>query len=77
LQESLSEELLNKPIHFSIPSLKEVKLKVIPGENQNQIVQFVALLKKQGVVLDKIVLVPLYSGISVSRRRPLRAEVNE
>ncbi|KAB5524434.1 hypothetical protein DKX38_022183 [Salix brachista] len=75
--ESLSEELLNKPIHFSIPSLKEVKLKVIPGENQNQIVQFVALLKKQGVVLDKIVLVPLYSGISVSRRRPLRAEVNE
>uniref|UniRef100_A0A6N2M302 F-box domain-containing protein n=1 Tax=Salix viminalis TaxID=40686 RepID=A0A6N2M302_SALVM len=70
--ESLSEELLNKPIHFSIPSLKEVKLKVIPGENQNQIVQFVALLKKQGVVLDKIVLVPLYSGISVSR-----AEVNE
>ncbi|KAJ6291329.1 hypothetical protein OIU76_023402 [Salix suchowensis] len=32
--ESLSEELLNKPIHFSIPSLKEVKLKVIPGENQ-------------------------------------------
>ncbi|KAB5512863.1 hypothetical protein DKX38_029891 [Salix brachista] len=76
-KESLSEELLNKPIHFSIPSLKEVKLKVIPGENQNQIVQFVALLKKQGVVLDKIVLVPLYSGISVSRRRPLRAEVNE
>uniref|UniRef100_A0A6N2LXT8 F-box domain-containing protein n=1 Tax=Salix viminalis TaxID=40686 RepID=A0A6N2LXT8_SALVM len=75
--ESLSEELLNKPIHFSIPSLKEVKLKVIPGENQNQIVQFVALLKKQGVVLDKIVLVPLYSGISVSRRRSLRAEVNE
>ncbi|KAB5524449.1 hypothetical protein DKX38_022198 [Salix brachista] len=75
--ESLSEELLNKPIHFSIPSLKEVKLKVIPGENQNQIVQFVALLKKQRVVLDKIVLVPLYSGISVSRRRPLREEVNE
>ncbi|KAG5229832.1 F-box protein [Salix suchowensis] len=75
--DSLSEELLNKPIHFRIPSLKEVKLKVIPGENQNQIVQFVALLKKQGVVLDKIVLVPLYSGISISRRRPLRAEVNE
>ncbi|KAB5524466.1 hypothetical protein DKX38_022215 [Salix brachista] len=45
--ESLSEELLNKPIHFSIPSLKEVKLKVIPGENQNQIVQFVALLKSK------------------------------
>ncbi|KAJ6306097.1 hypothetical protein OIU78_021428 [Salix suchowensis] len=44
--ESLSEELLNKPIHFRIPSLKEVKLKVIPRENQNQIVQFVALSKK-------------------------------
>ncbi|CAK7324958.1 unnamed protein product [Dovyalis caffra] len=79
--ESLSEELLNKPINLSMPSLKEVKLKAIPGENQNQFAQFLALLKKQGVVLEKIVLlIPLYDGFSSSpivlRVSPPRADVN-
>lgn len=84
-QESLSEELLNKPINLFMPNLKEVRLKAyVPGQNQNQnqfISQFVSLLKKQGVVLEKIVLVSLYNGMSlppvILRRRPPRAEVNE
>ncbi|KAH8490529.1 hypothetical protein H0E87_022898 [Populus deltoides] len=83
--ESLSEELLNKPINLFMPNLKEVRLKAyVPGQNQNQnqfISQFVSLLKKQGVVLEKIVLVSLYNGMSlppvILRRRPPRAEVNE
>eukprot|EP00258_Populus_trichocarpa_P011281 XP_002319949.3 F-box/LRR-repeat protein At3g26922 [Populus trichocarpa] len=80
--ESLSEELLNKPINLFMPNLKEVRLKAyVPGQNQNQFSQFVSLLKKQGVVLEKIVLVSLYNGMSlppvILRRRPPRAEVNE
>lgn len=80
--ESLSEELLNKPINLFMPNLKEVRLKAfVPGENQNQFSQFVSLLKKQGVVLEKIVLVSLCNGMSlppvILRRRPPRAEVNE
>jgi hypothetical protein len=81
-QESLSEELLNKPINLFMPNLKEVRLKAyVPGQNQNQFSQFVSLLKKQGVVLEKIVLVSLYNGMSlppvILRRRPPRAEVIE
>lgn len=84
--ESLSEELLNKPINLFMPNLKEVRLKAfVPGQNQNQnqnqFSQFVSLLKKQGVVLEKIVLVSLCNGMSlppvILRRRPPRAEVNE
>lgn len=81
-QESLSEELLNKPINLFMPNLKEVRLKTfLPGQNQNQFSQFVSLLKKQGGVLEKIVLVSLYNGMPlppvILRRRPPRAEVNE
>ncbi|KAJ6411299.1 hypothetical protein OIU84_007962 [Salix udensis] len=46
LRESLSEELLNKPIHFSIPSLKEVKLKVIPRRKSKSNCSICGPLKK-------------------------------
>lgn len=81
-QENLSEELLNKPINLSMPSLKEVKLRAyILEQNQAQFAQFVGLLKKQGVVLEKIVIVPLTFGTPnppiVLRRRPPRVDVHE
>ncbi|XP_050215174.1 F-box/FBD/LRR-repeat protein At5g56420-like isoform X2 [Mercurialis annua] len=52
--ESLSEDLASKPITLSISNLKEVKMKRFIGtENE---AYFLALLKKQGVVLEKIVM---------------------
>ncbi|KAJ6373859.1 hypothetical protein OIU78_029533 [Salix suchowensis] len=66
--ESLSEELLNKPIHFRIPSLKEVKLKVIPEKIKIKLFNLWPSRKSKELSLDKIVLVPLYSGISLTKK---------
>ncbi|TQD75849.1 hypothetical protein C1H46_038618 [Malus baccata] len=50
--ESLPEELLKKPVHFSMPSLKQVKLKAYNGRQ----CRILKILIEQGVVLEKIVL---------------------
>ncbi|KAF2317825.1 hypothetical protein P3X46_022980 [Hevea brasiliensis] len=78
--ESLSEELLNKPIDLSMPSLKEVKMKQFT-ETENE-AHFLSLLKKQGVVLEKIVIVPAKVGDMqcppiVLRKRSKKIEVVE
>lgn len=76
-EKSLSEDLLNKPINLSMPSLKQVKMKHFGGTESE--VQFLTLLKTQGTVLEKIVIVPLrvtenFPAPIVLRRRP--TEVN-
>ncbi|KAM1599703.1 hypothetical protein ACFX1Q_024874 [Malus domestica] len=53
--ESLPEELLDKPVEFSIPSLKKVTIKPYTGTEDEG--KFVKILTEQGVVLEKIVLV--------------------
>ncbi|XP_004293482.1 PREDICTED: F-box/LRR-repeat protein At3g26922-like [Fragaria vesca subsp. vesca] len=56
VDESLPEEISNKPVNLNIPRLKEVKmLKFFGSEDENK---FVTLLKKHGVVLQKITLFP-------------------
>ncbi|KAK9286016.1 hypothetical protein L1049_025219 [Liquidambar formosana] len=55
-EESLPEEFLNKPINFSIPSLRQVKISTFRGTEDE--LQFLMLLEKHGVVLEKIVVVP-------------------
>lgn len=54
-QESLSEEILNRPIKFSMPSLRQVKIKSFAGSLLQW--NFVTLLKQQQVVLEKIIAV--------------------
>ncbi|KAM5580791.1 F-box/LRR-repeat protein [Rosa sericea] len=81
VDESLPEEILNKPVRFNMPRLKQVKmLKFFGSEDENN---FVTLLKKQGVVLQKITLFPIkvegnschqYPPI-VLRRNPRECEV--
>ncbi|CAN6708194.1 unnamed protein product [Malus baccata var. baccata] len=54
--EILSEELLDNPVDLSIPSLKQVTIKPYTGTEDEA--NFVNILIRQGVVLEKIVLVP-------------------
>ncbi|KAM1545052.1 hypothetical protein ACFX15_044775 [Malus domestica] len=54
--ESLPEELSDKSAEFSIPSLKQVTIKPYTGTEDEG--NFVKILTEQGVVLEKIVLVP-------------------
>ncbi|KAB2610574.1 F-box/LRR-repeat protein [Pyrus ussuriensis x Pyrus communis] len=54
--ESLPEEILKKPVHLSMPSLKQVKMKAFNGRKRQG--SFVKILLRQGVVLEKIVLLP-------------------
>ncbi|XP_068336334.1 F-box/LRR-repeat protein At3g58900-like [Pyrus communis] len=54
--ESLPEELSDKSVEFSIPSLKQVTIKPYTGTEDEG--NFVKILTEQGVVLEKIVLVP-------------------
>ncbi|WCJ33255.1 F-box/RNI-like superfamily protein [Euphorbia peplus] len=76
--ETLSEELLKKPIILSIPRLKEVKMKQFTCSEEEG--YFLALLKAQGVVLEKIVIVPAkigdiqYQPIVLRKRRPRKME---
>lgn len=62
-EETLPEELMNKQLHFSLPSLKQVKIRNFKDTDDE--LQFISLLGKHGVVLEKIVLVPA-RGIEVS-----------
>ncbi|KAI8558368.1 hypothetical protein RHMOL_Rhmol04G0086300 [Rhododendron molle] len=54
-QESLSEEILNRPIEFSMPSLRQVKLINFAGSLLQ--LNFVKLLIEQQVVLEEIIAV--------------------
>lgn len=53
--ESLSEELLKRPIKFSMPSLREVKIKSF--SDAQLLFNFMKLLIEQRVVLEKIIAV--------------------
>ncbi|BBH00049.1 hypothetical protein Prudu_009944 [Prunus dulcis] len=68
--ESLSEELLNKPVELSMPSLKQVTMNVYTGtEDEFSVMK---MLIGQGVVLEKIVFVPVQveNGKVVERSLP-------
>ncbi|KDP32220.1 hypothetical protein JCGZ_13827 [Jatropha curcas] len=54
--ECLSEELLNKPIHLSLPKLTFVEIRGC--EEVERIAFFLALLFDHGVVLEKVILFP-------------------
>ncbi|VVA35908.1 PREDICTED: F-box/LRR-repeat [Prunus dulcis] len=68
--ESLSEELLNKPVELSMPSLKQVTMNVYTGTEDE--FNFMKMLIGQGVVLEKIVFVPVQveNGKVVERSLP-------
>ncbi|PQP92280.1 F-box/LRR-repeat protein [Prunus yedoensis var. nudiflora] len=68
--ESLSEELLNKPVELSMPSLKQVTMNAYTGTEDE--FNFMKILIGQGVVLEKIVFVPIQveNGKVVERSLP-------
>lgn len=59
-QESISEEHLNQPIHLSMPNLKLVKMQIF--DLSENVSQFLLLLEKLGVVLERVVIVPAQVG---------------
>lgn len=61
-QETLSEELVNKPIDFSIPNLKKVKC--INFRVPEYETDFVKLFQKQGAVLEEIEVIPDQSDLT-------------
>ncbi|KAL7219031.1 hypothetical protein ACSBR2_012159 [Camellia fascicularis] len=68
--ESLSEDLLDKPISLSMPNLSQVKMNSFQG-TANEI-DFVKLLKMQGSVLEKIVIIPAKGHETTHPRTVLR-----
>ncbi|KAK9924622.1 hypothetical protein M0R45_032983 [Rubus argutus] len=81
--ESLPEELLNYPVKLNMPSLKHVKMLAFTGTEDEH--NFVTMLKKQGVSLQKITLFPVkidenschqYPPV-VLRRKPRECAVTE
>lgn len=82
-QESLPEEVLNTPVRLIMPSLKHVKMLAFTGTEDEH--NFVTMLKKQGVSLQKITLFPVkIDGNSchqyppvVLRRKPRECVVTE
>ncbi|THG19535.1 hypothetical protein TEA_027441 [Camellia sinensis var. sinensis] len=68
--ESLSEDLLDKPISLSMPNLRQVKMNNFQG-TANEI-DFVKLLKMQGSVLEKIVIIPAKGHETTHPRTVLR-----
>lgn len=73
VQESISEELLNKPIKLSLPRLRQAKMMAFTGtENENLLL---SLLMTDAKVCEKIVVVPVRCAEvahppRVYRRRP-------
>lgn len=73
--ESISEEHLNKPIHLSMPNLKLVKMQIF--DLSENVSQFLLLLQKLGVVLERVVIVPAQVGETLIRSLVLTKQCQE